>query len=74
MPHEDGDYQVCFDNGVSAYYDKVVFFSFDKEDNEDRDGGDDDDDEEDDYFKNLVSDEFKDVNEYDGKVNDFKVT
>lgn len=72
VPHEDGDYQVCFDNGVSAYYDKVVFFSFDKEENEDRDGGDDDDDEEDDYFKNLVSDEFKDVNEYDGKVNDFK--
>ena len=70
VPHEEGDYQVCFDNGVSSYYGKTIFFAFDL-------AGDDDDDEEDedeDYWKKLVSDEFKQVNEYDGKVNDFKVS
>jgi hypothetical protein len=23
---EDGEYELCFDNGVSSYYDKIVFF------------------------------------------------
>jgi len=72
VPHEDGDYQVCFDNGVSSYYGKTIFFAFDLAGDDDEDGQDDEEDEDEDYWKKLVSDEFKQVNEYDGKVNDFK--
>ena len=71
QPIEDGDYQICFDNGVSTYYGKVVFFAFD-EPGDDDDKGDDEFDD-DNYFKSLVSEEFQQINEYDGKVNDFKV-
>jgi len=70
-PTEDGEYQLCFDNGVSAYYERIVFFSFDTEDPGDE-HDDDDDEDDDDYFKRIASPEFQDVQEYDGKVNDFK--
>ena len=71
-PTEDGEYQLCFDNGVSAYYERIVFFSLDAEDPGDE-HDDDDDEEDDDYFKKIASPEFQDIQEYDGKVNDFKV-
>jgi len=70
QPTEDGDYQICFDNGVSTYYGKVVFFAFDEPG--DDDDKDDDEFDDDNYFKSLVSEEFQQINEYDGKVNDFK--
>lgn len=60
---EDGEYQLCFDNGVSAYYERIVFFSLD---------GDSFEDDDEDYFKKAVHSEYREVMEYDGKVNDFK--
>ena len=74
-PHEDGDYQICFDNGISSYYGKTIFFAFDEQgdDGNDEDDGEDEEDDDDNYWKRLVSDDFKQINEYDGKVNDFKV-
>lgn len=73
-PHEDGDYQICFDNGISSYYGKTIFFAFDEQgdDGNDEDDGEDEEDDDDNYWKRLVSDDFKQINEYDGKVNDFK--
>jgi len=67
---EDGEYQLCFDNGVSAYYERIVFFSFNGDGMDDDDFEDDDEDEN--YFKKVVNKDLKDVMEYDGKVNDFK--
>ena len=65
---EEGEYQLCFDNGVSVYYERIVFFAFDGE------AANQEKDDEDDYFKKVVNPDYKDMMEYDGKVNDFKVT
>jgi len=64
---EEGEYQLCFDNGVSAYYERIIFFSL-GDDDDDKD----DDDDDDDYFKKIVNPDYKEMQEYDGKVNDFK--
>ena len=64
---EEGEYQLCFDNGVSAYYERIIFFSLGDDDD------DKDDDDDDDYFKKIVNPDYKEMQEYDGKVNDFKV-
>jgi len=63
---EEGEYQLCFDNGVSVYYERIVFFAFDGE------AANQEKDDEDDYFKKVVNPDYKDMMEYDGKVNDFK--
>jgi len=75
VAQEDGEYELCFDNGVSTYYDKIVFFEVvvDRTKREESD----DEDYDDDIFKNIESNGEKDFDledgeEYDAKINDFK--
>lgn len=64
---EDGEYELCFDNGVSSYYDKIVFFEIVV------DGEKDDAEDDDAYFAKIANqDATNDFEQYDKRVEDVK--